>query len=84
MGRARLVIEMATTQFAVWIDDGDFMGDGKKAVTAEVVWIGDSRNVLKTFLKAIQGEFGIEIWALQQGERPSDCRPMPPIGKGVF
>ena len=59
------------------------MDEEKKPVIAEVIWIGSSREVLKTFPKAIQGEFGIEIWALQQGERPSDYRPMPSIGKGV-
>jgi len=28
--------------------------------------------------------FGFELWQLQQGERPSDYRPLPSIGTGVF
>ena len=51
---------------------------------ATVVWEGDSREVLKAFPENVKQNFGFELWRLQQGERPSDYRPLPSIGAGVF
>jgi len=51
---------------------------------AIVVWEGDSREVLQSFPEAVRQNLGFELWQLQQGERPSDCRPLPSIGAGVF
>jgi phage-related protein len=51
---------------------------------ATVVWEGDSREVLQSFPEGVRQNFGFELWQLQQGERPSDYRPLPSIGTGVF
>jgi len=51
---------------------------------ARIEWVGDSRQVLKTFPRSIQFELGGEIWKLQIGQRPSNFKPMKSIGKGVF
>ncbi len=51
---------------------------------AAVAWEGDSREVLSGFPQNVRHNFGFELWRLQQGERPSDYRPLPSIGTGVF
>jgi len=51
---------------------------------AAIVWEGDSREVLQSFPDAVRQNLGFELWQLQQGERPSDYRPLPSVGPGVF
>ena len=51
---------------------------------AQIVWEGDSREVLRGFPEGVRQNFGFELWQLQLGERPSDYRPLPSIGAGVF
>jgi phage-related protein len=51
---------------------------------ASVAWEGDSKEVLQSFPEDVRQNFGFELWRLQQGERPSDYRPLPSIGSGVF
>jgi len=51
---------------------------------AAVAWEGDSRKVLLSFPDDARQNFGFALWQLQQGERPSDYRPLPSIGTGVF
>jgi phage-related protein len=51
---------------------------------AALVWEGDSRDVLQTFPDAVRQNLGFALWQLQQGERPSDYRPLPSVGAGVF
>jgi phage-related protein len=49
-----------------------------------VVWEGDSREVLQDFPEDVRQNLGFQLWQLQQGEKPSDYRPLPSIGAGVF
>jgi len=49
-----------------------------------VVWEGDSREVLQSFPEDVRQNLGFQLWQLQQGEKPSDYRPLPSIGTGVF
>jgi phage-related protein len=51
---------------------------------AAVAWEGDSKEVLQSFPEDVRQNFGFELWQLQQGERPSNYRPLPSIGSGVF
>lgn len=51
---------------------------------AVIAWEGDSREVLQSFPNGVRANFGFELWQLQQGERPSDYRPLPWVGAGVF
>ncbi|HEY4234892.1 MAG TPA: type II toxin-antitoxin system RelE/ParE family toxin [Lacipirellulaceae bacterium] len=51
---------------------------------AEVVWEGDSLDVLRTFPKGIREDLGADIRRLQVGERPLHSRSMKSIGKGVY
>ena len=49
-----------------------------------VAWEGDSREVLQSFPEDVRQNLGFQLWQLQQGEKPSDYRPLPSIGTGVF
>jgi phage-related protein len=49
-----------------------------------VVWEGDSREILQAFPEDVRQNLGFQLWQLQQGEKPSDYRPLPSIGTGVF
>jgi len=49
-----------------------------------VAWEGDSREVLQSFPEGARQNLGFQLWQLQQGERPSDYRPLPSIGAGVY
>lgn len=51
---------------------------------AAVVWEGDSREVLQAFPEGVRQNLGFQLWQLQQGARPTDYRPLPSIGTGVF
>ena len=51
---------------------------------AAVAWEGDSRDVLQEFPDEVRQDLGFQLWQLQRGERPSDYRPLPSIGTGVF
>ena len=51
---------------------------------ATVVWEGNTREILQSFPDAARQNLGFELWQLQQGERPSDYRPLPSIGAGVY
>lgn len=58
--------------------------EGQKPKYAAVVWEGDSREVLHAFPEDVRQNLGFQLWQLQQGERPSDYRPLSSIGTGVF
>jgi phage-related protein len=51
---------------------------------AAVAWEGDSREVLKAFPEKVTQNLGFELWRLQLGETPTDYRPLPSVGRGVF
>jgi phage-related protein len=59
-------------------------GESERPKLAEIVWEGDSKEVLRSFPEAVIQNFGFELWQLQQGERPRNYRPLPSIGPGVF
>ncbi|MGD0521615.1 MAG: type II toxin-antitoxin system RelE/ParE family toxin [Terracidiphilus sp.] len=52
---------------------------------ASISWEGDSRDVLKTWPRDVQRDFGLSLLKLQEGERPTlATRPMQSVGQGVF
>jgi phage-related protein len=51
---------------------------------ATVAWEGDSREVLQSFPDDVRQNIGFQLWQLQQGEKPTDYRPLPSVGAGVF
>ena len=58
--------------------------ESERPKLAEIVWEGDSKEVLRSFPEAAMQNFGFELWQLQQGERPLNYRPLPSVGSGVF
>ena len=51
---------------------------------AVIAWEGDSKEVLSSFPDAAKRNLGFDLRLLQQGEQPTDYRPMTSIGPGVF
>ncbi|MBZ5701034.1 MAG: type II toxin-antitoxin system RelE/ParE family toxin [Acidobacteriia bacterium] len=51
---------------------------------AAIAWEGDSREVLRSFPDDARQNLGFQLRLLQQGERPTDYRPLPSVGPGVF
>ncbi len=49
----------------------------------EVVWLGDSRKVARSFPKTVRKALGADLMAVQLGQSPADWRPMKTIGPGV-
>jgi phage-related protein len=54
------------------------------AETVEVVWEGDSLDVLRRFPSPVKQDFGAELRRLQEGDRPLHSRSMPSIGARVY
>jgi phage-related protein len=50
----------------------------------EVVWEGDSLEIVRTFPKPIREDLGADIRRLQLGERPHSSRLMSSIGRRVY
>lgn len=47
-------------------------------------FLGTSRDDLRTFPSAVRRVIGQELRNVQQGLMPSDFKPMPSVGKGVY
>ena len=48
-----------------------------------VIWLDDSRKRVRDFPNAARQRAGFELWEIQQGNDPSDWKPMPQVGPGV-
>lgn len=48
-----------------------------------ITWLGDSRERVREFPGEARGAVGFELWEVQQGNDPSDWKPMPSVGLGV-
>ena len=46
-------------------------------------WLGDSRRRISDFPEEARQRAGFELWEVQQGNNPSDWKPMPTVGAGV-
>lgn len=51
---------------------------------AEVVWLGDSREVLRKFPLGAQKDLGYALYQVQLGQMPPDSKPMKTVGPGVY
>ena len=49
----------------------------------DIVWMGDSLEVLSGFPKAVKVDLGIDLYRLQIGSVPLDAKPMKSVGRGV-
>jgi phage-related protein len=59
------------------------LGVAKIPEDAEIDWAGDSKEVLSSWPGEIKQTLGFELRKVQKGENPSNCRPLPGVGKGV-
>jgi len=58
--------------------------DASVPVLAEVVWLGDSRDVLRGFPVPAQRDLGYALYRVQLGQMPPDSKPMKTVGSGVY
>lgn len=49
-----------------------------------LVWLGGSRERIRTFPETTKDIAGRELYRVQVGEMPTSWRPMPEIGSGVI
>ena len=49
-----------------------------------ISWVASARDDLRNFPTSARRKAGLELQALQRGETPTDCKPMPSIGPGVM
>ena len=50
----------------------------------EVVFLGDSKAIIRDFPADVREDFGGDLWRLQTGERPVNSGPMAPALPSVF
>jgi phage-related protein len=48
-----------------------------------IEWIGSSRKDLRAFPAEARGEAGHDLFLVQMGESPRDCKPMQSVGPGA-
>jgi phage-related protein len=56
----------------------------RETEAAEVVWEGDSLEIIRSFPGPVRQDLGAELRRLQEGDRPLNSRPMPSIGARVY
>ena len=49
-----------------------------------IVWIGSSRDDVRRFPREARRKAGLELRAVQRGQEPTDFKPMPSVGPGVY
>ena len=49
-----------------------------------IVWIGSSRDDVRRFPRETRRKAGLELRAVQRGQEPTDFKPMPSVGPGVY
>ena len=60
------------------------IADSPASDLAEVVWLGDSRDVLRAFPRGPQQDLGYALYRVQLGQMPPDSKPMKTVGPGVY
>jgi phage-related protein len=48
-----------------------------------IYWVGSSREELSNSSREARRKAGFQLRAIQRGQKPTDFKPMPTIGKGV-
>ena len=49
-----------------------------------LAFVGSAREDLKSFPDDARKIAGFELWMVQDGQEPSDWKPMPAVGPGTF
>jgi phage-related protein len=64
--------------------DDKMATDSPAPSLAEVVWLGDSREVLRSFPAGAQQDLGYALYQVQLGQMPPDSKPIKTVGPGVY
>ena len=48
-----------------------------------VIWLGDSRETIRSFPDDVRSIAGFQLWRVQRGLEANDWRPMSSVGLGV-
>ena len=48
-----------------------------------ITWMGGSKKKIKRFPNPARQQAGYQLWRVQQGLLPTDCKPMGSIGAGA-
>jgi phage-related protein len=60
------------------------MGDDRHVPAKPLVWMGDSRDVMRTLPEDVQWEVGYALYEAQLGQKHKDAKPMKGLGSGVL
>ena len=58
--------------------------DSSAPKDAVIAWEGDSKEVMSSFPDTPKKNLGFDLRLLQQGQQPTDYRPMTSVAPGVF
>jgi phage-related protein len=58
--------------------------DASAPKDAVIAWEGDSKEVISSFPDEAKCNLGFDLRLLQQGQQPTNYRPMSSVGPGVF
>ena len=48
-----------------------------------ITWLGNAKEILSDFPGDVRTDIGHQLWLVQEGEPPSDWKPMATVGAGV-
>lgn len=57
--------------------------DGKDHMKKSLLWLGDTRHVLRDMPDPVKVQMGVSLYEVQQGGRPDNVRPLKNLGKGI-
>ena len=63
---------------------GKLQSESQSVRLADVIWLGDSFQVLRQFPRPVQGDLGYALERIQRGQMPPDSKPMRTVGQGVY
>lgn len=68
-----------------WLDSYTAFGivGSMRRQEKEIIWLGDSLEVLRGFPASVRVDLGSDLRRLQIGEPPLDSKPMKTVGPGV-
>jgi phage-related protein len=52
-------------------------------VPKDILWLGDTKDTVSAFPKAVREDLGHQLWLVQEGDEPDDWKPMPTVGAGA-
>lgn len=49
----------------------------------EIIWVGDSKENLRSFPEEVKDEAGFALGEVQRGDMPDGAKPLTNLGKGI-